>query len=107
MVGRGGTYDNVSRYLTISCQNTCFSTGRVGCLAVQFTLTHDNRYAIGLLTVSFMGDMLPRRAIEACRDLPVRFDVEFQPSTLVNISALDPNQVIYRNATSLARSKQR
>lgn len=57
------TYDNVLRHLTISCQNTRFSTGRVGCLAVQFTLTHDNRYAIGLLTVSPMGDMLRRRGL--------------------------------------------
>jgi predicted DsbA family dithiol-disulfide isomerase len=43
-------------------------------------------------------DKVLRDAIEACRDLPVRFDVEFRPFTLVNISALNPNQVVYRNA---------
>lgn len=49
----------------LSCQNTDSSTGRVGycCLAFQFTHTYDNRYGIGLVTISPMGDMLRRRGL--------------------------------------------
>ncbi|KAI9572499.1 thioredoxin-like protein [Boletus coccyginus] len=46
----------------------------------------------------YICDKFLRDAIEACRDLPIRFDVEFRPFTLVNPSALPQNQVVYRNA---------
>ncbi|KAF8139655.1 thioredoxin-like protein [Boletus edulis] len=49
----------------------------------------------------YICDKILRDAIEACRDLPVRFDVEFRPFTLVDSSALpvaNPNTVVYRNA---------
>ncbi|KAF8549331.1 thioredoxin-like protein [Imleria badia] len=46
----------------------------------------------------YVCDKILRDAIEACRDLPIHFDVEFRPFTLVNSSTLPNNQVVYRNA---------
>ena len=37
-------------------------------------------------------------AIEACHDLPIRFDVEFRPFTLLCPSSIDANKGIDRNA---------
>lgn len=56
---------HVESLVDLSCQNTHSSTGRVGCccLAFQSTFTHENRYGIGLLTISPMGDMLRRRGL--------------------------------------------
>lgn len=53
----------VETHANVSCQNPHLSTGRVGCLDFGLTLTHDNRYGIGLLTVSPMGDILRRRGL--------------------------------------------
>lgn len=44
-------------------QNTYIGAGRVSCLACRHILTHDNRFGIGLLTISPMGDMLRRRGL--------------------------------------------
>ncbi|KAH0838802.1 thioredoxin-like protein [Lanmaoa asiatica] len=53
-----------------------------------------------LCAFCYICDKVLRDAIEACRDLPVRFDVEFRPFTLVNSSTpiADPTKVVYRNA---------
>ncbi|KAG9310398.1 glycoside hydrolase superfamily [Chiua virens] len=49
----------------------------------------------------YVCDKYLQDAIEACRDLPVRFDVEFRPFTILNASffpGADSNQPLYRNA---------
>lgn len=69
----------------------------ISCLISPLSPTQLSFFA-QLCGFCYICDKVLHEAIEACRDLPVRFDVEFRPFMLANLPIAAQNQVVYRNA---------